>query len=171
VPKPSSAQLGTPSTGVAVFRFSAAMAVPTRGSCCCGVMISCAATDLSQRDERLRVIGAAHSNAAISTCSTPRQGPRGLISSEAGQAEFLDPKAHTLTRYPSRSAWSVGRVPVVGADVIRTCQNMPLGLAARFGTSWMTSQCSTTLPSSRRKKSASARPGLSALPGSRSRWE
>jgi len=35
--------------------------------------------------------------------------------------------------------------------LVRNCQNMPLGLAARVGTSWMTSQCSTTLPSSRRK--------------------
>jgi Protein of unknown function (DUF4232) len=50
-------------------------------------------------------------------------------------------------------------------------QNIPLSFAAVCGTSWITSQCSTTLPSSSRKKSASARPGLSGLPGSRSRWE
>jgi hypothetical protein len=50
-------------------------------------------------------------------------------------------------------------------------QNMPLSLADLAGMFWMTSQCSTSLPFSRRKKSASACPGLLGLPGSRSRWE
>ena len=45
---------------------------------------------------------------------------------------------------------------------------MLLLFADVLGTSWMTFQCSTTLPSSRRKKSASARPGS---PGFNTRWD
>ena len=47
-------------------------------------------------------------------------------------------------------------------------QNIPFELAEASGISWMTSQCSTTLSSSKRKKSANASPGL---PGMSVRWE
>ena len=45
----------------------------------------------------------------------------------------------------------------------RRAQNMPFAFAESSATGWITSQCSTTLPSSSRKKSASARPGLTGL--------
>jgi hypothetical protein len=61
---------------------------------------------------------------------------------------------------PGRATMRDGR----SANWSGRAQNMPLSLAAVFGTSWITSQCSTTLPFSRRKKSASARPGLSGSP-------
>ena len=93
-----------------------------------------------RRDRVVRTVLANASTAAsaTSTPSTPNSPPGNTPSTQsiarsAGSSLPTTHASHSATRRIDQN------------------QNIPLSFAEVFGTSWITSQCSTTLPSSRRK--------------------
>ena len=85
----------------------------------------------------------------------------GVYGANGGAVNYsADPYAHTGSLNGVRRRASARRRPRCRGP--QSTQNMPFELADCVGISWITSQCSTTLPFSIRKMSTIARPGVSS---------